>query len=99
MPLNGLVVEDLSNGLNEWRNIQEVVRVTFKILDDTVKQHSNQIKQLLEHIARLEKQVEAKPSKTELQTSIASKASILIKWIYNERKRTKIKIKKERNNI
>lgn len=76
MPLNGLVVEDLSNGLNEWRNIQEVVRVTFKILDDTVKQHSVQIKQLNEQIARLEKQVESKPSKTELQTAVASKASI-----------------------
>ena len=32
-----LVVDDLIQGLGEWRNIQDIVRVTFRALNDVVK--------------------------------------------------------------
>ncbi len=31
------VIEDLRQGVNEWRNIQDIVRATFKALADVVK--------------------------------------------------------------
>jgi hypothetical protein len=32
-----VIVEDLLSGMNEWRNIQDIVRLTFKALTDVVK--------------------------------------------------------------
>jgi len=61
-----LALTDLVSGLNEWRNIQEIVRTTFKAMNDVIKLHS-------EAIARLEQE---KATRTELQQVDARKADI-----------------------
>ena len=35
-PYSPVLVNDLLNGLNDWRNIQDIVRITFKALTDVV---------------------------------------------------------------
>lgn len=32
-----LQVDDLIQGLNDWRNIQDIVRLTFRAMNDVVK--------------------------------------------------------------
>lgn len=46
--------EDLSRGLNDWRNIQHVVRLTFKSVCESVDALSLQVRQQQEYIRRLE---------------------------------------------
>ena len=33
-------------GVNEWRNIQDIIKTTFKALTDVVKAHGQAIKEL-----------------------------------------------------
>ncbi len=47
-------IEDLTHGLNEWRNIQSVIRSTFKAFYETIEQQSHQLKNQQDHIKRLE---------------------------------------------
>lgn len=54
-----VVVDDLIQGMNEWRNIQEVIRNTFKALHDVIKAQGEAIKSL-------ERQLEQKANKSEL---------------------------------
>ncbi len=70
-----LAVEDLSYGLNEWRNIQSVVRETFKIFHDVLKSNSEAIKSQAAAISRLEKALENKTNKNEIQSSLSLKAN------------------------
>jgi hypothetical protein len=44
------VVDDLLQGMNEWRNIQDIVRVTFKALHDVVKAQGATIQRLEEEL-------------------------------------------------
>lgn len=67
-----LVVEDLSYGLNEWRNIQTVVRETFKVFYDVMKYNSEAIKSQAAAIQRLEKALDNKVNKTEFQGAIGN---------------------------
>ena len=62
--------EDLLQGMNEWRNIQDVVRNTFKALHDVIKAQG-------EAIRTLERQLEQKSSKAETQAQLSRKAAIL----------------------
>jgi hypothetical protein len=70
-----LVVEDLSYGLNDWRNIQTVVRETFKVFYDVMKSNSEAIKAQAAAIQRLEKALDNKVNKTEFQGSIGKSNS------------------------
>lgn len=70
--MDQLVVEDLSYGLNEWRNIQTVVRDTFKLFHDALKSNSEAIKSQAAAISRLEKAIESKANKSDIQTSLGS---------------------------
>ena len=36
-PYNPQIVYDLLSGKNEWKNIQDIVKITFKAVCDTVK--------------------------------------------------------------
>lgn len=36
-------VEDLLSGVNDWRNIQDIVRLTFKALSDIVRTQGSAI--------------------------------------------------------
>lgn len=69
--------EDLINGLNEWRNIQNIVRVTFKSLCEVVQQQAVQIKFQQDEMKRLqhklgdhEKYIKERASKSELALEI-----------------------------
>jgi hypothetical protein len=53
-----MVVEDLISGINDWRSVQDIVRLTFKALSDVVKSHSSVLKDL-------ENQLSAKVSKSD----------------------------------
>lgn len=51
-----VIVEDLLGQMSNWRDVQDIVRLTFKALTETVKSQGNAIKDL-------EKQVAKKPTK------------------------------------
>ena len=68
-PYSPVIVDDLLNGLNEWRNIQDIVRLTFKALSDVVKAQGTAIREL-------ERQVVSKASKTELNAGLSVKANV-----------------------
>ncbi|KAG2483934.1 hypothetical protein HYH03_017254 [Edaphochlamys debaryana] len=63
-----LVLEDLTQGLNEWRNIQDIVRLTFKAFHDVLRAQGDAIK-------ALERSVDAKASRAELTASMQQKAN------------------------
>eukprot|EP00742_Colponemidia_sp_Colp-10_P010428 GILJ01011451.1.p1 GENE.GILJ01011451.1~~GILJ01011451.1.p1 ORF type:complete len:694 (+),score=153.66 GILJ01011451.1:27-2084(+) len=67
-PYKPVLVEDLLQGLNDWRNIQDIVRLTFKALYDVVKAQGEAIRQL-------EKQVDTKASKMELHSLLDTKVN------------------------
>lgn len=67
-PYSPVLVNDLLNGLNDWRNIQDIVRITFKALTDVVTAQGNSIREL-------ERQLPYKASKTELNTGLSLKAN------------------------
>jgi hypothetical protein len=45
-PYSPMIVEDLLQGANEWRNIQDIIRLTFKALTDVVKAQGEALKEL-----------------------------------------------------
>ena len=45
-PYSPVIVEDLLQGLNEWRNIQDIIRLTFKALTDVVKAQGEAIREI-----------------------------------------------------
>lgn len=40
------IVQDLLMGKNEWKNIQDIVKLTFKAVCDTVKSQGGAIREL-----------------------------------------------------
>ncbi|EKX43613.1 hypothetical protein GUITHDRAFT_140370 [Guillardia theta CCMP2712] len=64
-----LVVDDLLQGMNEWRNIQDVIRSTFKALHDVIKAQGDAVKSL-------ERQLEGKASSADVQAALQRKANI-----------------------
>ena len=64
-----LVIEDLVEGANEWRNIQDVIRFAFKALHDMIKSQDEVVKYF-------ERQMETKASVTDVQASLHRKANI-----------------------
>ena len=59
----------LNQGLNEWRNIQDIVRSTFKALCEVVRSQGIAIREL-------EKQITTKASKSELNSGLSLKANV-----------------------
>merc|ERR1711871_275852 len=64
----GMPVDEMMNGLNEWRNIQEIVRMTFKALHDVVRAQGESIK-------KLEQNLEYRATKNDVEAVAATKAS------------------------
>ena len=64
-----MVLDDLVQGLNSWKNIQDVVRVTLKALHSTVKVQGEAIK-------RLEKELSERPTWADLEQAVATRASV-----------------------
>ena len=48
---DGILVDELLNGLNEWRAVPDIVRLTFKALSDVVKTHTTSLRELEIQIA------------------------------------------------
>ena len=67
-PYSPLIVDDLLKGLSEWRNIQDIVRLTFKALSDVVRMQGQAIHDL-------ERQLPLKVSRSEFTMAISQKAS------------------------
>lgn len=55
----GLIVDELLNGLNDWRTVPDIVRLTFKALSDVVKSHTTALREL-------ELQIATKANRSEL---------------------------------
>jgi hypothetical protein len=64
-----LIVEDLLGGANEWRNVQDIIRLTFKALSDVVRTQAASLREL-------ERQMATKVSKTDLNSGLAVKANV-----------------------
>merc|ERR1711871_194063 len=73
MKVGGVAVEDLLSGLNEWRNIQDIVRVTFKALHDVVKAQGEAIRALERAVASKANSDDVTHAVTELQRLIEAR--------------------------
>jgi hypothetical protein len=67
-PYSPLIVDDLLKGLSEWRNIQDIVRLTFKALSDVVRVQGQAIHDI-------ERQLPLKVSRSEYTVALSQKAS------------------------
>lgn len=63
-------VDDLLQGMSEWRNIQEVIRSTFKALHEVIKSQGDAVKSL-------ERQLESKASIADIQAALKCKANVV----------------------
>ncbi len=63
-PYYPLLVDDLLKGLNDWKNVQDIIRLTFKALSDVVRVQG-------EAIRDLERASQTKVSRSELTSSLA----------------------------
>ncbi|CAD8114060.1 unnamed protein product [Paramecium primaurelia] len=68
-PYSTAIVEDLLQSQSEWKNINDIIRLTFKALTDVVKSQG-------ESIREIEKQLSTRASKNELHSGLALKANI-----------------------
>eukprot|EP01022_Parablepharisma_sp_SALTPOND_P018885 TRINITY_DN3149_c2_g1_i1.p1 TRINITY_DN3149_c2_g1~~TRINITY_DN3149_c2_g1_i1.p1 ORF type:complete len:945 (+),score=132.86 TRINITY_DN3149_c2_g1_i1:1642-4476(+) len=68
-PYSLSLVQELLQSTTEWINIQDIVKLTFKALFDTVKMQGEAIKDL-------EKAIPTKASKAELNSGLSQKANI-----------------------
>lgn len=63
------LVYDLLQGKNEWKNIQDIVKLTFKAICDTVKSQGTAVREL-------ERQMQTKASTAEMSTGLSLKANV-----------------------
>ena len=68
-PYAPTMVYDLLQGKNEWKNIQDIVKLTFKAVCDTVKSQGQAIREL-------ESQMRTKASTVEMTANLQSKANV-----------------------
>ncbi|GKT34758.1 hypothetical protein ADUPG1_008051 [Aduncisulcus paluster] len=61
-------VHDLTEGLRDWRNIQDIVRLTFKALSETILVHEEAIK-------NLERIVDRKSDSEKVEAALTAKVS------------------------
>jgi hypothetical protein len=67
-PYSPLISDDLLGGANDWRNVQDIVRLTFKALSDVVRAQGASLREL-------ERQMPNKLSKSEFNSGMAIKAN------------------------
>lgn len=61
-------LDDLLLGINEWRNIQDVVRITFKAFHDVLRQQGESIK-------AIERTLDTKAGRPEVSVALQQKAT------------------------
>lgn len=59
------VVDDLLGGINDWQNIQDIVRLTFKALSDVVKSQGSDIHDL-------KKDLQHKANKSDMKVALTT---------------------------
>ena len=74
--MSTLQVDDLIQGLNDWRNIQDIVRLTFRAVNDVVKSQARTIATLESKVDVLECTLADTASRSEVEAALAQKASI-----------------------
>ena len=67
-PYYPMLVDDLLKGLNDWKNVQDIIRLTFKALSDVVRVQGEAIKDL-------EHGLQTRVSRSELTSALALKIS------------------------
>lgn len=68
-PYSPSIVSDLLTGKNEWKNIQEIIKLTFKAICDTVKSQGQAIREL-------NRQLALKANQNELVMHLNNKANV-----------------------
>ena len=68
-PYAPTIVQDLLAGANEWRNIQDIVKLTFKAVCDVVRSQGLAIREL-------ERVIPTKCNKSELNAGLSLKANV-----------------------
>ena len=68
-PYSPSIVSDLLNGKNEWKNIQDIIKLTFKAICDTVKSQGQAIREL-------NRQLSLKANQSELVMHLNNKANV-----------------------
>ncbi len=63
------IVQDLLSGSNDWKNIQDIVKLTFKAVTDVLRQQGLAIREL-------ERVAPTKASKAELNSGLSLKANV-----------------------
>lgn len=71
--LHHIDLRDLTRGEGEWRNMQEVIRRTFRVLFEQIHSQQLQITSLVESIANLKKESYRKVNSVDLSRIIDSK--------------------------
>lgn len=68
-PYSPSIVYDLLSGKNEWKNIQDIVKITFKAICDTVKVQGQAIRHMEQSLAN-------KASNSDLTSGLMLKANV-----------------------
>jgi hypothetical protein len=63
------IVQDLLSGSNDWKNIQDIVKLTFKAICDVIRQQGLALREL-------ERAVPTKASKAEVNAGLSLKANV-----------------------
>ena len=64
------IVQDLLSGSNDWKNIQDIVKLTFKAICDVIRQQGLALREL-------ERVVPTKASKAEINAGLSLKANVV----------------------
>lgn len=62
-------IDSLLNSSEDWRNIQDIIKLSFKSILELIKSNNNTIKEL-------ERQIQSKASKSDLVNSLSQKANV-----------------------
>lgn len=71
--MSTLEFDDLIRGEGEWRNMQDIIRRTFRQSFEKIGQQQDQISQLIASVSSLKSQLAAKPTNQEIDDMILSK--------------------------
>ena len=68
-PYSPIIVQDMLSGHNEWRNVQDIVKLTLKALCDVVKSQGVALREI-------ERQVPNLCERSEIEDSLQLKADV-----------------------
>ena len=93
------LVDDMLQGVNEWQNIQEVVRLTFKALTEIVRSQGHALKEAERQIKGLRAEVAAKPWTSDVREAVEEMGRKLVDevgkkpWLEDSERRVQMEIR------